>query len=295
VRVISAPFAVPVSVHGRRPGRPDTTPIPTPQLAAGNATPPGLLHHSATELLAYARCERRHQLKYVLGIREPEVRGRGGEVLGGAVARGQIVHDVLERWREEADVEVLLEDAIGRWDADAPPPDSVPGERYRAALSEEIARVLALPEYASVASAEGARRELRFLHVLPNGEALQGAFDLAAPLAEGIALLDVKTSRIEASAAAQKAAEYEAQRDVYVSVADALCERPVREFAFVFSAPGVSVASRLAEADAAGYRARVAATLERMGTAAANLASNPRECFFCGYRGAGLCPGVQSE
>jgi ATP-dependent helicase/nuclease subunit A len=261
-------------------------PLPVP-------APVGLTRHSATELLAFSRCERRHRFKYVLGIREPSPGGRGGEVMVGAVARGQIVHDVLERYEEDAELAALLEDAIGRWDADAPPPDSTVGRTYRSELSGEIERVLALPEYAALAHAPGARRELKFLYVLGDGAAMQGAIDLAAPAAGGVALVDVKTSRIDAGAARKKAAEYAPQQDVYVSAVAALATAPVHQFGFVFSGPGTSVVTHLDERAADAARSRVEQTVTHMAAAPGRLAADPRECFFCGYRRAQLCPGVQ--
>lgn len=291
----------------REAEEPAATPLPPPPIV----TPLGLTRHSATELLMYSRCERRHALRYVHGIREPKPEPRAGDVKGGAVARGQIVHEVLERVpsppgaasavdetdraiAEEADAELdaLLEDAIGRWDADAPPPDSDVGRRYRDELREEIARVLEMPHYAEAMNAPGARRELEFLHVLDEDAALQGAMDLAAPGPDGLAVLDVKTGRIAADAAHAKAGEYAPQRDVYVAAAHALSPLAVREFGFVFSSPAVSVATSIDPQEADAATRRVAATIRRMGTVPYGMASNPRECFFCGYRTAGLCPGV---
>ncbi|HSJ13101.1 MAG TPA: UvrD-helicase domain-containing protein [Longimicrobiales bacterium] len=260
------------------------------------ATPLGLTRHSATELLSFGRCERRHALKYVLGIREPkpqvEAAASDDALPIDAIARGQIVHDVLERYQEEAALEQLLEDAIGRWDEDAPPPESPLGHRYRAELADEVSRVLAQPEYASVANAEGARRELRFLQVLAGGDAMQGAIDLAAPLADGVTLIDVKTSRIEAAQAAKKAVEYAPQQAVYVSAAAALGPRPVAQFGFVFSHTGTTVASAVDATALAVAGERVRSAVARMGTVPFALAESPRECFLCGYRRARLCPGV---
>jgi ATP-dependent helicase/nuclease subunit A len=253
----------------------------------------GLTRHSATELLTFSRCQRRHRLKYVFGIREPKPDGRGGDGVGSPVARGQIVHDVLERYEEDAELDVLLEDAIGRWIDEPPAPTSEPGAAYRADLTAEIERVLALPEYAAIAAAAGSRRELKFLHVLDDGTAMQGAIDLAAAAADGLTLLDVKTSRITAGEAPKKAAEYAPQQDAYVAAAAALSPLPVQSFGFIFSAPAVGVMNAVdaAAADAAAYRVTDALTL--LGEAPDALTSNPRECYFCGYRRARLCEGVR--
>jgi ATP-dependent exoDNAse (exonuclease V) beta subunit len=255
----------------------------------------GLTRHSATELIAFERCERRHALKYVFGIREPETHGKDGRMPGGAVMRGQIVHDVLERWEEDAELEALVEEAIGRWDPNAPPPDNPTGVHYRADLREEVSRVLAMPEYAGLANADTARRELTFLRVLADGQALQGAIDLAATVGDGVSILDVKTSALDAGQVEAKTAQYTSQRDVYVSTADALGELPVHEFAFVFSRPGVSVRTTHDAASVVAADERVHATLQRMGAMPYSLATNPRACFFCGYRAAGICEGVEGQ
>jgi ATP-dependent helicase/nuclease subunit A len=253
----------------------------------------GLTRHSATELLTFSRCQRRHRLKYVFGIREPKPDGRGGDAVGSPVARGQIVHDVLERYEEDAELDVLLEDAIGRWVDEPPAPTSEPGAAYRADLTAEIERVLALPEYAAIAAAAGSRRELRFLHVFDDGTAMQGAIDLAAPAADGLTLVDVKTSRITAGEAPKKAAEYAPQQDAYVAAAAALSPLPVRSFGFIFSAPGVGVMNAVDDAAADDAACRVTDALTLLGEAPDALTTNPRECYFCGYRRARLCEGVR--
>ena len=55
-----------------------------------------------------------HRFKYRLGVKEPPIAqiGRGGVV--DPITRGNIVHDVLEQYAEEAELEGLLEAAIGR-------------------------------------------------------------------------------------------------------------------------------------------------------------------------------------
>lgn len=255
-------------------------------------TPLGLTRHSATELLAFSRCERRHALKYVYGIREPALEARGGGG-GDAIVRGQIIHDVLERHEEDAELATLLEDAIGRWVEDAPPPDTPTGIAYRTELGGEIQRVLGMPEYAEAVNAPGARRELRFLHVLAGGVAMQGALDLAAPLGDALTIIDVKTSRTDNAGARRKAAEYAPQRDVYAASVSALSPLPLREFAFAFSHPGVTIAETIDASSCADARVRVEAALDLMGRVPMTPAVSSRECFFCGYRRSGLCPGVR--
>jgi hypothetical protein len=93
-----------------------------------------------------------------------------------------IVHDVLERLREEDELDALLEDAIGRWDEEAPPPESPEGVRYRDHLREEVASVAHHRDYRAIADLANARRELGFLHIAGTEHFYQGKIDLAALL-----------------------------------------------------------------------------------------------------------------
>jgi ATP-dependent helicase/nuclease subunit A len=262
---------------------------PPPPVAA----PAGPQRLSATQLLTRSRCEQRYHLKYVLRIPEPEAeRHADSDTLIRAVVRGQIVHEVLHRYRDPEELTDVIEVAIGRWDEGAPPPDTERGARYRDELREEVDRVLALPEYTALRSAAGARRELRFLHVHPDGRATEGAIDLAVgPTgpSEGWRLVDVKTNRVDRAGAAAVAAGYAPQRDVYVDATGSISGESVEAFTFAFSGPGVAVS----EPPPPGASARTAAMRDAIarGTPPA-LAADPAECVFCGYRVVGLCPGV---
>ena len=211
------------------------------------------------------------------------------------MARGQIVHDVLEH-EGEGELADLLEAAIGRWDEDAPPPESERGLRYRAHLGDEVTRVLEHPEYAELAARAGARRELSFLRVRPDGAAIQGFIDLAVPTANGggLELLDVKTTQCSAGQAPDVAAQYGPQRDVYVSAAEAISGRPVERFAFQFSRARVQIGEPLDPAAREAAARRVDERIEEIEGGGAPLTEHPAECGYCGYRRVGLCPGVHA-
>src|SRR5690606_19900313 len=119
-----------------------------------------------------------------------------------------------------------------------------------------------------------------------------GGVDLASPSPEGAVLVDVKTSSIRADEAERKAADYSAQRDVYVAAAEAITGRRPAAFRFVFSRPGVSFTTRIDAVEAAAAADRIQRSLAVMATAPDSLAVSPRECYFCGYRRVGLCEGV---
>ncbi|HEX5580868.1 MAG TPA: UvrD-helicase domain-containing protein [Gemmatimonadaceae bacterium] len=283
-----------VQVLGVAPGavaRPvlDAGSLPLPP--APIEVPLGRGRHSATSLMALDRCARRHWMKYVVGVREPAMerfapaveRGARG---GAAVVHGQVVHDVLERLRDEAELEALLEEAIERWDGDAPSAGTRAGQRLRERLAEEIRRAAAHPAYAAIASLPTARRELAFLHVVNETVQVTGSMDLAACDDGRVVILDVKTSRVESAAEAEiVAARYDVQRDVYGAAAAAISGLPVSGFAFHFTHAGVQVDG--------GEAGDATPLLDAAGVGEPAMARDPRECLGCGYRAAGWCAGVE--
>lgn len=256
--------------------------------------PSGRARHSASELLTFSRCHRKHWFAYVAGLREPGV-DRGSAEFLDAVTRGHIVHDVLEHLREQDELDGLLEDAIGRWDPDAPPPDCAEGGRYRVPLREEVELASSHPAWRSLAGAPEARRELAFVWFFGPGRWFYGRIDLVAPVAGGrLSLLDVKTSRgLTAAAARRRAEAYAPQRDVYVCAVEGVSGREVGEFGFLFSGAGEYVPDAVApELREAAVR-NVAVALADIEAGERGLTAAPVECRFCGYRQAGWCEGVR--
>lgn len=253
----------------------------------------GRARHSASELLTFSRCRRKHWFGYVAGLREPPVNRSSGEFLD-AVTRGQIVHDVLEHLREQDELDRLLEDAIGRWDPDAPPPDGAEGERYRSGLREEIGTVAEHPAWRRLAEAPGARRELSFVRFRDEGRWLQGRIDLIAPGPdERLAMLDVKTGgAMTAEAARQRAEGYVPQRDVYIGAVEGVTGREVGEFGFLFSRVGEYVAAEVTAEMRGEGAGRVDELLGAIEAGERELTATLVECRFCGYRQAGWCEGV---
>lgn len=265
-------------------------PVPTAPLVV----PAGRPLHSASEALVLGRCETKHWFQYVMGLREPAV-DRTGPEYGSAVARGQIVHDVLEQYRLEAELDGLIDDAVRKWDPDAPPPDSEEGSGYRRELRSEIERVADSPAWREVAELPGAWRELRFVHLAGAERGWQGAFDLAARAAEGQVLLDVKTGGAAGADWEAKAAQYRAQREVYARAAEAIAGEPVAEFRFHFSRPGRQVRHRLSDEERAGLGERLAELAVGMERGAPRLTEYPEECRWCGFKRVGWCPGVAAD
>ncbi|HEU4588516.1 MAG TPA: PD-(D/E)XK nuclease family protein, partial [Gemmatimonadales bacterium] len=253
----------------------------------------GRTRHSATELMVWARCAQRHWFKYVAGLREPEVR-RSGDGFMSAIARGQIVHDVLEHTETEEEFELLLEAAIGRWDAAAPPPETATGQRYREALAQEIATIRGDAGYRALDDRPGRRRELPFLQILGPDAVIEGKIDLAAPDGDGYALLDIKTGGGDAQALTRKADGYALQRDVYVSALEAVGGAPVRSFTFHFSGAGRQVGGPLTDEARRAAADAVRRAVDALGAGAPALTRYPEECRFCGYKRVGWCDGVPS-
>lgn len=287
--------AAPAFASAGAPPAPESLAEPQEALAeppARVASLGGPLRLSATQMLVRSRCETRHHLKYALGIPEPDAARAGDDPLIRGVVRGRIVHEVLHRYRDPEELADVIEVAIGRWDEHAPPPDTDLGARYRAEVRGEVDRVLALPEYAGLRSDPGARRELAFLHVHPDGRSTEGAIDVAvAPGddAAGWRLVDVKTNRVDADGARASAERYSPQRDVYADAVGSISGGDVDAFTFVFSGPGVAVGGPVP----AGAGLRTARAREALARAVRPaLAEDPAECVFCGYRVVGLCPGV---
>jgi ATP-dependent helicase/nuclease subunit A len=262
-------------------------PAPVPVLA-------GRPRHSASELLTFSRCARKHWFQYVAGLREPPIDRGSAEYLD-AVTRGHIVHDVLEHVREADELDQLLEDAIGRWDPDAPPPDGAEGLRYRGVLREEVEQVVRHPGYRAVAELPGARRELAFVQLIAADRWMQGRLDLAAVREDGLVIVDVKTgAQADEAAARKRAAAYGPQRDVYVAAVEATAGREVAEFAFHFSRAGAHLPEPVTPASRVAGAAGVAAMLARIEAGERSLTANPHECRFCGFREVGWCEGVRA-
>ncbi len=265
-----------------------------PDAVVPMVAPAGRPRHSATELLTWQRCPRKHWFRYVAGLKEPEIdRGSGGYI--DAVTRGQIVHDLLETLEEETDLAAALEGAIDRNDEDAPARGTTSGEAYRKQLLAEVEGFRSQPEYRALADRPGARRELPFLHLVGPDHFTEGKIDLASPGGDGLVLLDVKTSPAEGDAVAKKAAEYAPQRDVYVAAAEDIGGIEVTRFAFQFG----QAKRQLSEAITPGVRASIHGRLPQMlaslGGESAAMARSPTDCRYCGYRKVGWCPGVPDD
>lgn len=216
---------------------------------------------------------------------------RTGEAFESAVVRGQIVHDVLEHLDAEAELEQLMEDAIGHWAIEAPGADVVAGTEFRRRLTHDLKAVVHDEAYAELARSPGASRELGFLHVTPSGDFTEGRIDLAVSREEGLILLDVKTSDCGREEAEARARQYAPQRDVYISAVEGIGGIPVTTFAFQFPKAG-QIAESVTGQMRSDANARFVTACDQIAAGASPLTSHPEECIYCGYRKAGWCEGV---
>jgi len=254
----------------------------------------GFRRHSATELLTLERCAKRRWFKYVIGLREPAIPVSETAGESNAIARGLIVHEVLEKLREDAELDALLEDAIERHDPDAPPAESMEGARQRASISDELRAVLEQEEFRAVSSAAGARRELGFLHIVAPGTHVEGKIDLVAPSPDGYHVVDVKTGKCDPDVAAKKAEQYGIQEAVYVRALEEIAGAPVAHFGFQFSAIPKEVGESISNEVRARLAQRFDAALGELALDPPTLAKSARECRYCGYHSAGWCKGVSA-
>lgn len=185
------------------------------RVAAGSA------RLSATQLMTFDRDAAGWRRDYVLRV--PRT-GKAGDAER-ALLIGQVTHDVLEHVEDGTlDPMPLIEEALARWDEDAPGAESEAGVRLRALLRERVDAATSSRAWREVAGSPGARRELWFTRLLPDGSSITGAFDLAAPApdqagAPRARILDVKAS---GTAGVVAAARYAVQAATYVDAVRAI-------------------------------------------------------------------------
>jgi ATP-dependent exoDNAse (exonuclease V) beta subunit len=217
-----------------------TKPIERPPLSSST---------SATELRMRELDPEAWELRYRHGVvpgREFAHDPEAGDRLPANV-RGTLIHGVLERIEEEAELARILGEAIAGLDAPESETLLEPGSAYREALEAEIAAVVRSDEWAHYVAGEH-WRELPFLHLCGSREWRLGAFDLFRPVAgptpsgsdDAALIIDFKTHVIEATEVRQTAATYEVQARVYREAAQAVLGRPVR-VGLHFTHPNVAV------------------------------------------------------
>lgn len=191
------------------PGAAELAAMPLPE-------PPHRWMTSATELMAYERDVSSWKLQYIHGVEPSWVfapRGTG-KVIPERI-RGDIIHGVLERIREDAQLSQILEETIGELETPELEFALAPGSRYRDELEAEITRVIRSADWAWYIEHEH-HRELPFLHLAAPREWRMGAFDLYRP--DGW-IIDFKTHQVTAESVDRIAASYRLQMRIYGAAA----------------------------------------------------------------------------
>jgi hypothetical protein len=164
-------------------------PAPLPALAGPLTEPPLRYLTSATELMTRESDPELWELRYRHGV-EP-ARAFAPEATAGEVSarlRGTVIHGVLERFPPgpleqaalEEELAALLDEVVGELDTPELEPVLLRGHAYRAALEQEIARVVSGEAWRHLTGGEH-YRELRFIHLALRREVRFGAFDLHRP------------------------------------------------------------------------------------------------------------------
>ena len=192
--------------------------------------PPPRFTTSATELMKQERDPREWAQRYLHGVIEtwffaPRTAAAGDPALPPSV-RGTLIHDVLERIREEEELSEILDERIGASDAYEIEAAMARGSAYREALEEEIRRVIEGDEWRWYVDGEH-HRELRFIRLAGPARWEIGAFDLYRPGRDGAPdprdrtswIIDFKTHQIEASEVEHTARRYRTQGEVYRAAA----------------------------------------------------------------------------
>lgn len=148
--------------------------------------------------------------------------------------RGDIIHGVLERIREEFELAEILEETIGELEMPELEFALARGSEYRDALEREILRVLSGEEWAWY-TRDVHYRELPFLHLAGERDWRMGAFDLYR---EDGWIIDFKTHQVSAEGVAGAAAGYTMQMAMYRAAAAVRGEVRTR---LHFTHPGVVV------------------------------------------------------
>lgn len=207
-----------------------------PRRARPLPRPPRRYIRSATELLVHRRSRAEWRLTYGHGVTPRWYFAResgGGDGVPERV-RGTVIHGVLERIQEEAELAELLDETIGALDSPEMEERMAPGTEYRDALEREIAEVIGTGEWKWYVDGEH-YRELRFVHLARPRKWRVGTFDLYRP--DGW-VIDFKTHEVEAAGVDGLAVRYAPQAAVYRRAAGIVAPVRVR---FHFTRPNRAV------------------------------------------------------
>ncbi len=206
-------------------------------LVAPIAEPPPRFVQSATELMMRERDEDEWERRYRHGVQassEFVMQPADGEPALKPTVRGTLIHGVLERIQQEDELAAILEETIGGLDDPELERFMSSHSRYRAALEDEIRRIVRSDAWKWYVEGEN-YRELSFLHLRAARDWRVGAFDLYRPGDPDTWVVDFKTHEIGADEVAAVAAGYRIQAQVYRQAAQVAGPARVR---LHFTEPG---------------------------------------------------------
>lgn len=287
-------------------------PEPPADVAAARRERPPALFVPADDAARWLRCPRRVYLERALRAPADEaptadrrVFAEGGAAPAGDDAevgpaadprvRGTILHAAFEA--------AALGGDPGARASDAAFEAGVADEAARAALAafadEAVRRFDATPlgRRRRAGAARDVFAETGFVYGA-GAVRIEGRPDLVFADAEGVVVVDYKSSAPRDASAARRAAHdrgYDAQLEIYAAAAHAAFGRPV-DAALYFAGSGLvlPVVGTGATQGVAAVRARWDATLLAAEIAAEDgfpLAADPAECVGCPHRTSGRCPG----
>lgn len=287
-------------------------PEPPADVAAARRERPPALFVPADDAARWLRCPRRVYLERALRAPADEapaadrrVFAEGGAAPAGDDAevgpaadprvRGTILHAAFEA--------AALGGDPGARASDAAFEAGVADEAARAALAafadEAVRRFDATPlgRRRRAGAARDVFAETGFVYGA-GAVRIEGRPDLVFADAEGVVVVDYKSSAPRDASAARRAAHdrgYDAQLEIYAAAAHAAFGRPV-DAALYFAGSGLvlPVVGTGATQGVAAVRARWDATLLAAEIAAEDgfpLAADPAECVGCPHRSSGRCPG----
>ena len=174
---------------------------------------------SATELMTWCRDRGEWRLRYEHGVL-PSWDWVGGGVGGEGLsprARGQLIHGVLERIRDEEELAELLDVVVGTLDAPELEEALERGSLVREHIEAEIRSVVQSLEWRWYVEGQHFR-ELPFVDLRSPVRWHVGAFDLYRPGEPGL-IVDFKTQDVTSEVAKVVAEKYRIQAGLYEGVA----------------------------------------------------------------------------
>ena len=166
-------------------------------------TPTGRSRLSATQLMAFAHDPAHWWRKYVLGYE-----GLAPKSAGGARQHGTLVHEILEQCGGDlTDLDEVITGVLSRHglDSDSDGGSDGDGASMMSALRETLRAMVQTaashPTWLALSAEPSMRQELSFVRILADGSTVEGAMDLVARTANGVAIVDVKTGALRAPSA----------------------------------------------------------------------------------------------